>query len=54
MKIIFDNELQKTRLMTSICPDDVLLDNPITGNKCNGDHCRECWEKAVEMEIKEA
>ena len=54
MKIIFDNEQQKTGLISSLCPDDVSLDNPITGNKCNGDHCRECLEKAVEMEIKEA
>ena len=54
MKIIFDNERQKTRLIASLCPDDILLDNPITGNKCNGDHCIECWEKAIEMEIQEA
>ena len=53
MKIIFDTEEQKTVVLSALakeekCPYEVGIDTTC-GNYAS---CRECWENAIEIEIK--
>ena len=60
MKIIFDSEKEKTYAIERYCPEDVLpeelrLTNKrgcSTQNSPNMEMCKECWEKAVDIEVK--
>lgn len=60
MKIIFDNEEQKEAIIkvlsnAPLCPSNIGLPDEDDYNVCFGgsDNCKRCWEKAVEMEVKE-
>ena len=54
MKIIFDSEEQKQRIIDSYCPDS--LDYHYTyhaSDECkNAKSCEECWRHNIEMEVK--
>lgn len=55
MKIIFDNEEQMNYMIDWYCPGDMDLTSEVKyckGQNISNDICRECWKKAVEMEIK--
>lgn len=49
MKIIFDSEDQKRKVIDSFCIDEVFVyrEEPCCQN------CDECWEKHVEMEVED-
>ena len=58
MKIIFESEFEKTQLTTGYCPGDIgLKELRLTDKRCCGSSgtevCKECWEKAVEMKVKD-
>ena len=55
MKIVFDNEWEKTRLLTGWCPSDIGLNDAVD---CNGvvngiSVCAKCWEAATTLEVAE-
>ena len=58
MKIIFDNEEQlNTFFNTLMCPEDFFEGAPryLCDSGCPGptdENCKKCWEKYVEMEVK--
>ena len=61
MKIIFDSEKEKTYVIERYWPEDVLPEDlRLTKkrgcsmqNSPNMEMCKGCWEKAVDMEVKE-
>lgn len=54
MKIIFDSEEQKERFLNTVvrCPSDFGLED--NEENCKSGRCCECWEKAVECEVKKS
>ena len=56
MKIIFDNEQEKDFFVRKLCPLDVLNEaNEICYAYEGSPHkCEECWEKNIEMEVRDA
>lgn len=57
MKMIFDSEEQKNGFLDDIgermrCPGSYSLPQPKIV-KCKYDTCKECWENAIEIEVKE-
>lgn len=55
MKIVFDNEWEKTRLMRGWCPSDIGLNDAIDcgQNDAEIDICTKCWEAATTLEVAE-
>lgn len=49
MKITFDDEDQKRRIIDSFCVDELFIERE---GVCRQD-CDACWERFVEMEVGE-
>ena len=58
MKIIFDSEEQKEKLLcelakVDICPSFLEINDTCNvGESLDFKHCKKCWEIAIECEIK--
>ena len=55
MKIVFDNEWEKTRLLTGWCPSDIGLNDAVDCEQGDADIdiCTKCWEAATTLEVAE-
>lgn len=54
MKIVFDNEWEKTRFVCDYCPGDIGLNDfsdHICPNSSDVDMCSRCWEAATTIEV---
>ena len=59
MKITFDSEDQKNAIIkvlanAQLCPSNIGLIDEDDFNVCfDGSHCTKCWQKSVEIKVKE-